>query len=138
MSNTLVQLLPIIAIVVLLYLVLIRPQQRRQRRMTDVRRRLQPGQRVMTNAGLFATVSVVDDEHVVLEVAPGVRCRFVKASVVQVIEDTETDPTETPAEATSDGEFGPTLDNDPSPDGAAESPDGVGRKKKKRKPPSSA
>lgn len=85
MNGTLVQLLPLLIIVVLLYLVMIRPQQRRQRQMMNLQRQLTPGQRVMTNAGLFATVSAVEDDHVVLEVAPGVECRFTKAAVVQVV-----------------------------------------------------
>lgn len=85
-GNALVSLLPFIAIAVLFWLLLIRPQRNRQRRLMSLQQALTPGQRVMTNAGLYATVSVVEDDAVVLEVAPGVNCRYSKAAVVQVVD----------------------------------------------------
>lgn len=85
-GNALVQLLPLIIIVVLFWLLLIRPQRNRQRQLQALQRALTPGQRVMTNAGLFATVSAVEDDSVVLEVAPGIDCRYSKAAVVQVLD----------------------------------------------------
>lgn len=85
MDNALVQLLPLILIVLLLYLVLIRPQQKRRRQLMELQRQLHRGQRVMTSSGLFATVTAVDDDQVILEVAAGVDCRYSKAAVVQVV-----------------------------------------------------
>ncbi|MQA85416.1 MAG: preprotein translocase subunit YajC [Streptosporangiales bacterium] len=85
-NNALVQLLPLLIIVVLFWLLLIRPQRNRQRQMMSIQRALTSGQRVMTSAGLYATVSAVEDDAVVLEIAPGVNCRYSKASVVQVVD----------------------------------------------------
>ena len=39
----------------------------------------------MTTSGLFATVSSVEDDAVVLEVAPGVHSRYAKQAVLRVI-----------------------------------------------------
>lgn len=80
----LVSFLPLIAIVALFYFVLIRPQQKRRRQMTELQNQLHRGQRVMTNSMLFANVAAVDDDQVVLEVAPGVECRYSKTAIVQV------------------------------------------------------
>lgn len=80
----LVQFLPLIAIVALFYFVLIRPQQKRRRQMAELQNQLHRGQRVMTNSLLFANVAAVDDDQVVLEIAPGVECRYSKSAVVQV------------------------------------------------------
>lgn len=111
-SNPLVSLLPLILIVVVFYFLLIRPQRRRQQRQTQLQNQLVPGQRVMTTSGMLATVVAVEDDAVVLEIAPGVESRFVKQAVGQVLgdvadeddedEDDETEETET-AEAETAG-----------------------------------
>lgn len=68
-----------------LYFLMIRPARARQRQALVVQQSLQPGVEVMTTAGLFATVSSVEDDVVVLEVAPGVLNRYVKAAVARVV-----------------------------------------------------
>lgn len=88
-SNPLVSLLPLILIVVVFYFLLIRPQRRRQQQQTQLQNRLIPGQRVMTTAGMLATVVAVEDDALVLEIAPGVEARFVKQAVGQVLDDVE-------------------------------------------------
>lgn len=50
---------------------------------------LRPGVRVMTTSGMYATVVAVDDDGVVLEIAPGVEARFVKQAVMQVVAETD-------------------------------------------------
>lgn len=79
----LVSLLPLLLIIVVFYFILIRPQRNQQKQRAQLQRSLTPGERVMTNAGLYATVVTVDDDSVVLEIAPGVECRYVKAAVAQ-------------------------------------------------------
>lgn len=71
-----------------LYLLLIRPQRARVRAMAQVRAQLAPGVRVMTTAGIHATVLDldVDDDSLLLEVSPGVPVRFATAAVVRVLE----------------------------------------------------
>ena len=71
-----------------LYLLAIRPQRARARQLAQVRASLAVGSRVMTTAGIHATVLETGGEHdtVVLEVAPGVPVRFATAAVVQVVD----------------------------------------------------
>jgi preprotein translocase subunit YajC len=70
------------------YLLLVRPQRTRARQLAQVRSSLTTGARVLTTAGLHATVTeVAGDGTVLLEIAPGVRARFVAQAVVQVLED---------------------------------------------------
>lgn len=83
--NGLTSLLPLLLIVLLVYLLMVRPQQKRRRQLAELQNNLHTGQRVMTTSGLIATVSTVDDDNVLLEVAPGVDCRYSKAAVVQVL-----------------------------------------------------
>src|SRR6516162_2865968 len=80
----------LVAIVVLfglLYFVTIRPQRNRQRAAQQTQGQIQPGMRVRTTAGMYATVTAVDDQEVVLEVAPGVNVRFLRRAIMAVVPD---------------------------------------------------
>ena len=76
-----------------LYVLAIRPQRARARALAEVRAALEPGRRVMTTAGIHATVTAVEEGVVVLEIAPGVRVRFADAAVVRILDE----PTGPPA-----------------------------------------
>jgi preprotein translocase subunit YajC len=77
-------LLPLLLIAIF-YFLLIRPQQRQRRQLAELQQAIQPGTRVMTSAGLLATVVTIDDDEVVLEVAPGVHNRYVRRAIASVI-----------------------------------------------------
>lgn len=84
----------ILAIVVLfglLYFVTIRPQRRRQQAAAQTQSQLEPGMRVRTTAGMYATVAEVEGQEVVLEVAPGVNVRFLRRAIMDVIPDDSQD-----------------------------------------------
>ena len=70
-----------------LYVIAIRPQRARARALAEVRASLKPGRRVMTTAGIHATVLSVEPGVVVLEVAPGVPVRFADAAVVRLLDE---------------------------------------------------
>jgi len=93
----LVSLLPLILIVLVFYLLIIRPARNRQRQALALQGALRPGLEVMTTAGLIATVSAVKDDEVVLEVAPGVLCRYAKPAVARVITPPDTGSSADPA-----------------------------------------
>ncbi len=70
-----------------LYVLAIRPQRARAKALAQVRASLEPGRRVMTTAGIHATVVAVENDVVVLEVAPGVHLRFADAAVVRLLDE---------------------------------------------------
>ena len=81
----------------LLYFVMIRPQRRRQQQAMQTQRTIEPGARVRTTAGMYATVVAVEDQDVILEVAPGVEARFMRRAIMDVVPDgTETEYSEAP------------------------------------------
>jgi preprotein translocase subunit YajC len=91
----------IVAIVVLfglLYFVTIRPSRNRQRAAAQTQGQIQPGMRVRTTAGMYATVTAVEDQEVVLEVAPGVNVRFLRRAVMDVVPDPSQDYSQPEAE----------------------------------------
>ncbi|MGR6917016.1 preprotein translocase subunit YajC [[Actinomadura] parvosata] len=78
-------ILPLILLVVVFYFLLIRPQRKRQQEAIKMQNSLTPGTRVMTTTGLFANVVAVDNEDVILEIAPGIETRWVKAAIGRVV-----------------------------------------------------
>jgi preprotein translocase subunit YajC len=93
-SNPLGLFLPLILIGVVFYFFLIRPQSKRRREQMQVQNSVRPGARVMTTNGMYATVTAVDDDGIVLEIAPGVEARFIKQAIMQVVDDNTGDEDE--------------------------------------------
>ncbi|HEY9242916.1 MAG TPA: preprotein translocase subunit YajC [Streptosporangiaceae bacterium] len=80
-------LIVIVVLFGLLYFVMIRPQRNKQRQAQAMQSQVQPGQRVRTTAGMYATVVDADNTDVVLEVAPGVHLRFLRRAIMDVLPD---------------------------------------------------
>ena len=93
-------LILILIVVVAFYLLMIRPQQRRRQQAQQKQNTWQPGARVRTTAGMYATVVDVDGDDVILEVAPGVEVRYMKRAVMDVVSPGDDGRTED--EATAD------------------------------------
>ena len=99
-------LILILIVVVAFYFLMIRPQQRRKQQAAQKQGNVQPGARVRTTAGMYATVVDVDGDDVVLEVAPGVEVRYMKRAIMDVVspgdepEETVTDFTDTESDDT--------------------------------------
>lgn len=79
-------LLPILLLVAAFYLLVLRPARARQSQQQAVVRQLAPGARVMTTSGLFGTITAVEDDQVELEIADGVRVRYVSAAIATVVD----------------------------------------------------
>lgn len=78
-------LILILVVVVAFYMLMIRPQRRRAQQAQQKQSSVQPGARVRTTAGMYATVVDVDGDDVILEVAPGVEVRYMKRAVMDVV-----------------------------------------------------
>jgi preprotein translocase subunit YajC len=76
------QLVPILGIVVIMYFLLIRPQQQRQSALSKLQTGLAKGDRVLTQAGIYGTVVGVDGDKVVLRVDDNVKLEFQKSAIV--------------------------------------------------------
>src|SRR5580698_2507893 len=78
-------LILILIVVVAFYFLMIRPQQRRKQAAAQQSNNVEPGARVRTTAGMYATVVDVDGDDVILEVAPGVEVRYMKRAIMEVV-----------------------------------------------------
>jgi preprotein translocase subunit YajC len=79
------QLLQFVPIFLILYLLLIRPQQQRQKKLNEMLVNLKKGTRVVTTGGIIGTVVGMEDTKVTLKIAEDVRVDFTKSAVVQVL-----------------------------------------------------
>ena len=90
--ESLVTFLPIILIIGVFYLLVMRPQQKKRRALQEKLSTVQPGDKIMTTAGVFGTVASVGDDKFDLEVAPGVRITMIKAAISQIVTEPEALP----------------------------------------------
>ena len=84
-GNMIVQFMPLILIIVIMYFLVLRPQQQRVKRHQEMVKALRRGDTVVTNGGLVGRVTkVVDDDHIEVEISDGVRVRHLRTSVSEV------------------------------------------------------
>jgi preprotein translocase subunit YajC len=74
-------LLPLAAMFLLFWALLIRPQQKQQREHREMLAKLERGDAVVTSGGIHGTISGVADDVLTVEIAPGVRVRIDKSAV---------------------------------------------------------
>lgn len=87
---------PLILIFGIMYFLLIRPQQKRQKEHKALIEGLRRGDQVLTNGGIIGKViRVKDDGELEVEIAEGVKVRVLRSMVAQVLSKTE--PAATPA-----------------------------------------
>jgi preprotein translocase subunit YajC len=91
-------LLPFLAIALIFWLLLIRPQQRRAKQVQSMQQALDVGDEVMLTSGVLGTLTEVGDETVGLEIAPGVTIRVARGAVGRRIDEPGERPTPTPEE----------------------------------------
>jgi preprotein translocase subunit YajC len=84
-TDMIVSLLPFVAIFVIMYFLILRPQQKKAKQHQDMVKNVRRGDNVVTSGGLIGKVTkVVDDDQVEIEIADGVRVRQLKAMVSEV------------------------------------------------------
>lgn len=81
----LVSLLYIVALFAILYFLMIRPQQQRQKKHQEMIKNLKVDDSVITVGGICGTVVKIKDNSVILRVADNVRIEFIKNAISQVV-----------------------------------------------------
>ena len=84
-TDILMSLVPFVLIFVIMWFLIIRPQQRRVKAHQELVKNIRRGDTVVTSGGIVAKVSkVIDDGEVEVEIADGVRVRLVKGMITDV------------------------------------------------------
>jgi preprotein translocase subunit YajC len=90
-ANPLSSLILILPFFLIMYFLLIRPQSQRRKAQMQLQAALEVGDEVVTTAGIYGTITEIDDEFdiITLEVAPGMEVRFARAAIAQRLMDDE-------------------------------------------------
>ena len=107
-------LLMLVVFVGAAYFLMIRPQQKRMREHQSQIDALQPGDRVILNSGVFATLSHIADTQAIVELAPGVEVTILKQAIARVTKNDE-----------EEFEFTDEAEETPEGEESEESVDGV-------------
>jgi preprotein translocase subunit YajC len=84
-TDMITSLLPFILIFVIMYFLILRPQQKRVKQHAEMVKNVRKGDTVITSGGMIGRVTkVVDDDQVEIEVADGVRVRQMRSMVSDV------------------------------------------------------
>ena len=84
MTAALIQFVPLIAIFVIFYFLLIRPQQRRAKAHAESVSAIKRGDTVVLSNGMIGKVTRVEDQEAMVEISQGVNVRVLKNMVAEV------------------------------------------------------
>ncbi|BAT60359.1 preprotein translocase subunit YajC [Variibacter gotjawalensis] len=84
-TEMLTSLLPFILIFVIMYFLILRPQQRRVKQHQELVKNVRRGDTVITSGGIIGKVTkVIDDDQIEIEIADGVRIRQARGMISDV------------------------------------------------------
>jgi len=83
--NSMMTLLPFILIFVIMYFMVIRPQQKKTKEHQELLNKLKKNDEVMTSGGIYGKVVALAENVVTLEVAPNVRIRVHRPQISAVV-----------------------------------------------------
>lgn len=91
LSPGLVSFLPFILIIVVFWLLLIRPNQKRQQQWQKMLQGLKTGDRITTSGGIRGTILNIKDETIQLRIPPdNIKIEVVKSAIASVTTDEAT------------------------------------------------
>lgn len=82
-SNALVTFIPLLAVFVIFYFFMIRPQMKKQKELSNYRNSLKKGDKVITTGGIYGRIYEVKDNFVMLEVGGDLKLKVDKSALIQ-------------------------------------------------------
>ena len=84
-GDTLLTFLPMIAIFVVFYFLLIRPQQKKQKEARAMLESLEKGNEVVTAGGILGRIVKLDEQYVTVEIAPNTQMVVQRGAISQLL-----------------------------------------------------
>jgi preprotein translocase subunit YajC len=82
-QNPLTMFLPLVAVLVIFWLFMIRPQAKKQKELRLFRESLQKGDQIITTGGIYGKIISVKDHQVVIQVDENTKLTVDKASILK-------------------------------------------------------
>jgi preprotein translocase subunit YajC len=76
-------ILMMVAVFAVMWLFMIRPQQKRQKELNKFRNSLEVGQKVITAGGIYGVIKEVKEAYILIEIDSNVRIRIDKSMVMK-------------------------------------------------------
>jgi preprotein translocase subunit YajC len=84
-TDTLLTFLPMVAIFVVFYFLLIRPQQKKAKEARSMLEALEKGNEIVTAGGILGRIVKIDEQYVTVEVAPNTQMVVQRAAISQLL-----------------------------------------------------
>ncbi len=88
--NPLINLAPIVAIFVIFYFLLIRPQQKQQKEHEQMLKDLKTGDKILTAGGLYGTITGFKGDDLDVQFSQTVKLTVARSAVARVVSDVKT------------------------------------------------
>jgi preprotein translocase subunit YajC len=88
--NPLMNLAPIVAIFVIFYFLLIRPQQKQQKEHEQMLKNLKVGDRILSTGGLYGTITGFKGDDLEVQFSQTVKLTLARSAVASVASDVKT------------------------------------------------
>lgn len=72
------------AIFLVMYMLIIRPQSKKQKEIQTKITEMKKGDKIVTSGGMLAIVTSIEDDSVLAEIDSGVKARFIKSAITDV------------------------------------------------------
>ncbi len=89
-ANPLINLAPIVAIFVIFYFLLIRPQQKQQQEHESLLKNLKTGDKVLTTGGLYGAITGFKGDDLEVQFSQTVKLTVARSAVTRVVSDVKT------------------------------------------------
>lgn len=90
-SNPILSMLPLVLMFVILYFLMIRPQQKKAKELKKMISEMKKGDKVVTSGGMHGIIAGMKDDTILIKVADNVKIEFSKSAVVAVTKGKEGD-----------------------------------------------
>ena len=77
-------IIPMVLMFIIMYVILIKPQQRKQKQHLEMIKKLKSGDKVVTNGGIHGVIAGVKDQSVILKVADNVKIEVNRANIAEL------------------------------------------------------
>ena len=77
----LMNLMPFVALIAIMYFLLIRPQQKKAKEHRAMLEALKKGDKIVSSGGLHGVITGISDDAITMEIAPKIRVKISRGSV---------------------------------------------------------
>ena len=82
-------LIMLVAMLVVMYFFMIRPQKKQERELADMRNNIQVGDEIVTIGGIIGCVIIIKDDKLMLETGNGSKITILRSAIKTVLKDEE-------------------------------------------------